>query len=508
MDVQKSFYSLLRKVKLQLQFEHSARKFQYFLSVCSAFILCLFILARFTVIIDMNLFIMTFISLAAIVFFVQFWRTRPGFKRAAQFFDQYCGEDRASTALAFINEKEMIHQFQRKYALFHMKKAEIDVLKRKKKYIYPIPLCLSLFFIAMTSGMVLFPNDKMEEAKQQKKERALVEETVKELEKLIKKKTNPIAKKSVESAMDDLKGMKNADEALKKLNKQSNELMLKKTQSDENKAALARAINQLKAGNFKELAKALQENNKKLMESELEKLGEQISQFSSEQKKLLAQIIQSKSDGLSSEDIHLLKNRLTTMLDKASQSSQLGDSQKIMQTASESLLEKMLKNNIQSSTTIASNQNNQNLDAPKGEKTSTGSKNGQQNSSSAGNGNEGQGESGNFEGIGNNGNSNSNEGSAPGSGAGLGMGSRNLTIPETVDGKINIEKDSGKMGEGKPVEQGEGNGPVLKGSVRPYEEVYNQYEKASRESTNRMQLPTELESIVKNYFSKINPDRE
>jgi len=508
MDVQKTFYSLLKKVKLQLQVEHSAKEFQYLLLTCSAFILCLFIFARFYVIIDTNMFISSFVSITVIFFFVRFWKTKPGFKQAAQFYDQYCGEDRASTALAFMDDKEMVPELQRKDALVHMKKAEISVLKRKKKYIYPLPLYLSIFFIILTSLIILYPNEKMAEAKQQKKERAIVQETVKELEKLFKEKTNPIVKKTIETVMDDLKGMKNADEALKKLNKQSSELMLKKTQSDENNAELTRAIKQLEAGKFHELAKALHENNKDLMESELEKLREQLSQLTNEQKESLAQLIQSELGDLSSEHINLLKDQLSNMLDKASQSTQLADSQKIMQTASESLLEKMLENNIQPSTTIVQNQNNEKGNSPKGDETNSGSQTGQQNGSSTGNGNEGQGESGNSKGNGNSSNSSSNGSSTPGNGAGLGMGSRELTIPETVDGKVNIEKDSGEMGEGKPTEHGEGNGPVLKGSIRPYEEVYNQYEKASRESTNRLQLPSELESIVKNYFSEINPDRE
>ncbi|MBS4198779.1 hypothetical protein KHA93_03825 [Bacillus sp. FJAT-49732] len=512
MDARKAFYSLLNKVRLQLQTEHAVKEIQYYLLTCSGFTFCLFIMARFFVIIDTNVYIMVFVSISAIFFFIKFWVTRPDFKRAAYIYDQYCGENRTTTALSFIEKEETVYTLQRKEALFHMKKVEAHVSKRNKKYVAPFSLGLSLFFIAMTSVMIFLPNEKMAEAEQLKKEKAIVQETKKELEKLVKKKTDPIIKKAIETALDELKDIKQANEALKKLNKQSNELMLQKTHADENKTALNRVIKKLESGNFNELAKALQEQNKEMLEKGIQKLQEQLSQLNYEQKELLSQLIQSQSNQLSSEDIHSLQKQLTALMEKASQSSHLADSQKIMQRASETLVERMLTNNIQPSTKIAQSQGN-NSNGNTTTNNPQHQQNGQQNGSSSVNGSQGQGQSQGQGGSGGNGNggnsgSNGNGNGNSNSGAGFGMGSRTLTIPETLDGKINIEKDKGKMGEGKPAEQGEGKGPVLKGTIRPYEEVYNQYEKSSRESTNRLQLPSELESIVKNYFSKIKPDRE
>ena len=83
-----------------------------------------------------------------------------------------------------------------------------------------------------------------------------------------------------------------------------------------------------------------------------------------------------------------------------------------------------------------------------------------------------------------------------------------MTIPEKVEGKQNQEVDIGQLGEGKQGEMQEGEGPVLKGNITPYEQVFSEYEEAYRESTSRYKLPQDLENIVKNYFTDINPDEK
>lgn len=96
-----------------------------------------------------------------------------------------------------------------------------------------------------------------------------------------------------------------------------------------------------------------------------------------------------------------------------------------------------------------------------------------------------------------------------GGGAGLGQGSRELlTIPERFQGDTNVETDAGTIGEGQTGQQSEGTGPVLKGNIRPYSEVFESYEQAYRQSTERLDLPADLGDIVKNYFSTIDPNEE
>lgn len=96
-----------------------------------------------------------------------------------------------------------------------------------------------------------------------------------------------------------------------------------------------------------------------------------------------------------------------------------------------------------------------------------------------------------------------------GSGASLGQGSRELlTIPNRLQGDTNVETDAGNIGEGQAGQQSEGTGPVLKGNIKPYSEVFESYEQAYRQSTERLELPADLGDIVKNYFSNIDPNKE
>jgi hypothetical protein len=71
-----------------------------------------------------------------------------------------------------------------------------------------------------------------------------------------------------------------------------------------------------------------------------------------------------------------------------------------------------------------------------------------------------------------------------------------------------VETDNGMIGEGAPGQLSEGTGPVLKGSIRPYSEVFQSYEQAYRQSTERLELPADLGDLVKNYFSNIDPNKE
>lgn len=81
-------------------------------------------------------------------------------------------------------------------------------------------------------------------------------------------------------------------------------------------------------------------------------------------------------------------------------------------------------------------------------------------------------------------------------------------MPERITGQVNTETDSGQLGDGGPAGQSEGAGPILRGSARPYSEVYESYERSYRESSERYKLPDELAEIVKNYFTNIDPDGE
>ena len=47
--------------------------------------------------------------------------------------------------------------------------------------------------------------------------------------------------------------------------------------------------------------------------------------------------------------------------------------------------------------------------------------------------------------------------------------------------------------------------PLELGSVRPYDEVYGEYEASARQSLSRQPLPPALLGLVQRYFSAIKP---
>lgn len=74
-----------------------------------------------------------------------------------------------------------------------------------------------------------------------------------------------------------------------------------------------------------------------------------------------------------------------------------------------------------------------------------------------------------------------------------------------MEGKTNTEPDSGKLNRGMKGEQFSSDDPVKRGSVRSYEEVYQDYYSSYRKGEDRQTIPKDLESVVESYFSEIDP---
>ncbi|MCK9918122.1 hypothetical protein MXD81_54260, partial [Microbacteriaceae bacterium K1510] len=99
-------------------------------------------------------------------------------------------------------------------------------------------------------------------------------------------------------------------------------------------------------------------------------------------------------------------------------------------------------------------------------------------------------------------------GSGQGGGAGLGEGSHDLiSVPtKRIDGKGGpTETVGGPLGEGSSETRESGSTQVTPGVVRPYKEVYQEYERFSRESLERGNIPNDYKEIVKDYFQSIEP---
>ncbi|HSO57842.1 MAG TPA: hypothetical protein VLQ66_06355 [Paenisporosarcina sp.] len=94
--------------------------------------------------------------------------------------------------------------------------------------------------------------------------------------------------------------------------------------------------------------------------------------------------------------------------------------------------------------------------------------------------------------------------SAGGLQGGQGSGSRDLlSVPSRLGGASDSTVDSGKIGEGSSAEEQESAVPVTKGTVRPYGDVIGSYKDSYLKSSERLQLPPDLQRIVQDYFSSI-----
>lgn len=86
---------------------------------------------------------------------------------------------------------------------------------------------------------------------------------------------------------------------------------------------------------------------------------------------------------------------------------------------------------------------------------------------------------------------------------GKGSGGRDLlAIPKRVGESNGTTTDGGLLGDGETVTE-RGPVPATKGEVRPYAEVIGTYEDSYMQSTDRLQLPSDLQQMVQNYYSSM-----
>lgn len=505
----KQFLSLLNISKRKLLIEHYC--YYSFLGVLFAggvsFMFALF--ARFFVVTHltekMAIACVTIFLVTLIIAFIK----KPKQEHAADLFDTYVAEDRVKTALSFLHDESMVGMLQRRDALTYMKKALPQLEARRVKLFRWKMLFVIFFLFTLTTISVLVPNDVMKSADMQEIDEQIVKKAKKEIKKATEK--DPQLKELEKQIMD----MKQSKEILAELLEKEKRLEIQKQtalKEEKQLEELAKAMEELK--------NAQQKSNSKELTEAVKKSNEVFASLSKEQQRKVENMI-SQTTGkkgaqpskLSSEQLNELLASLegelnTTSIDQISK-----QQQNIRQLAT-SLNQNMANAGLSTSNQLAFASSGTNQPSGNSGKSQTNpSQNGQrQSNNGTGNGN-GQGNGvGNGQGSGNGTGSGTNggqgSGSGMGSGAGFGQGSRELTIPEKITGQETIENDFGQTGEGTSIQQSDANAPVLNGTVRPYEEVYGNYEEAYRESVNRMDLPQYLEDVVKDYFTDLNPEGE
>jgi hypothetical protein len=519
------YLRLLKPVKRQLLFQLIVKEFQVFLSTAAVLVLCLMVLARLFVIPYLPNYLMLIIFLSAIFAAFRIWKKRPDIIQTASLYNRFVAEDRVITAHSFLLDDAVLARLQLADAVKHMKKVHHQVLGRKKVFIHPKPVLICLAFLGLAVFLYMIPGEKMELAQKWEKENKIVEEAKEELEKKAEKEKNPEVKKALEKAKEKIAEKKSAEEALKELAKQTKSLELKAIKEKEKSLSLENMKNTLDNSGLKQLSRMLEEKDLSSFREELSKLDKQKKELSVDQSNALKQLT-GGDEMLSEEELSKLIEQLEETLQSEELLKQLAAAQKALQSSGLSLQQKMAANGMPPGQLAfappgqpGSQANNPNTSPPAQQNNSNPQSNQNQpgNSPNKGNGSgsgtgsgSGSGNgSGSGAGTGTGSGTGSGSGSGLGGGAGLGQGSRDLlTIPSGMEGKTNIENDNGSLGQGTPGQQFEGEGPVLKGTIRPYSEVFGNYEASYRQSTDRYKLPADLEEIVKNYFTSIDPDKE
>lgn len=337
-----------------------------------------------------------------------------------------------------------------------------DLFKLRKKDLWRMKSLIGIGVIFIFLLIVnTFPSTTQLQAKDIEIEKELVEQIKKEVAKTIKKTASETLKKELQQLENDLKDTETTEEALRELIKKQKELQLRE---------------------------------QKLMQKQQtsEQLGDAKSDLTAAEKKELASLI------TATKDLAEQSGKTQTAISKLGKSTgyplQTATGQTSPTNSSQSNGQPESQATSQGQTTGNQATPGQSANKLQGEGQGEGEGEGQRQGQGTGQGT-GQGQ-GSGSGTG--------SGAGQGSGAGKGTGSRDLlSVPSRLGGSSQSTVDSGKIGEGSSVNETESAAPVTKGTVKPYSEVVGSYKDSYLKSSNRLQLPPDLQRIVQDYFSSL-----
>ena len=395
---------------------------------------------------------------------------RPRRKEALIRLDEFYPHNELLTVLTAKEQSPLIQ------ALLGTVKSQIGQVqaafkKREKHLLQKRAVMYSAGTLLLLLLLMVFPAASQQEAKEIEADRAITQQLKKDVQKQVVKPIPEEAKKQLAELQQALENVKTSDEALKQLVKTQKEMA--KLQHDLNAEMLspdAELQNQLTA---------LQEANKQLADtasaaqSGLSALGKPVDL------NIQKSIARMNQQNAGNADGSQGNGNTGNTASSSSSSSQSGQSKTGQSSAN------------------AGQSNGQNGQTQNGQ---TPSNQGAENSSGSG---QGQGNSqGQGSGTGS-GQSAGNGSSQGGLQGGTGSGGRDLlAIPQRVGEANTTTIDSGIQNDGETVKE-KGPVPATKGDVRPYADVVGTYEESYRQSTERLQLPQDLQQMVQSYFTSI-----
>ncbi|MGE6516798.1 hypothetical protein [Lysinibacillus sphaericus] len=476
MERRKQLQKYLQRAKMSLTFERSIPIAQYGLFLA--------LLSSASLILVSRLFVWTYYRQSALAVFIVgivativfVWWKRVREKEALHTLDQYFSHNELVTALSFKEDEDPLVQSLLAKAVQKAEKA-FSEFKARKKALFRPKAFIGLFATSiMLAVLYMFPATTQIEAIEVEKEKAVIEDIKKEVAKLEKKAETKEVKEQLKELQNTLKEADTAEEALREVVKKQKELALKEQQLKDKQtaskegAAEGQGLSKEEVEQLKELAQ-MQQNltqNANATQTAMSKLGKPASNS-------LQNAIASANSANNNQQNSSNANQ-----------NQSGNSQPSSQQGQAG------QNNAKNGSQQASG---------------NGQAQGSQQSNQQGQGN-GQGNGqGQGQGQGNGSGSGSGSGQGSGSGgkgAGSGQGSRDLlTTPNRIGGSSETSVDGGALGDGSHVSEQQGNGPITKGSIRPYDEAIGAYKDSFLESSERLQLPKDLQNVVQSYFTSI-----
>lgn len=492
MEHTQQFLQLLRQIRKKLWINQLWYYIQLLLVYAGVFVLCIVSIAALVVIPYWDRILWVGCHSILIGVAILFYRRRATLKDSALTYDTFVDDNRVTAAYSSLYSGHALSSLVVHDALKKMKRAHPEVLKYRKKRIKPSFLLSS--GILMLLSLLIFTqwDASFQEANRIEKEKEIIAESTKRIAEQAKKKENASIKEKLLKKNEELEKVKGATKRYDEIIKKVKELELQKNSIEKQNGKLQQVKKELADINVENVNKALQEKNS-------DKLKQSLNQLTKEQREKLLTALKSQGIASLEELLELMKEPNS----EAEQVEQLAKLQDELQNEADLLKDAIGQSDATGSDSMAqnsgkapSNQVNSNSQTNKAPSSSA---NGNQPGTSASSP-PGQGGRGNGAGSG--------KGSSPGAGngAGSGQGTREmLSVPEKIDGQNHIERDTGKLGEGERGERFESNGPVQKGTLRPYEEVYHDYYSSYRKSSDRFTIPKDLENIVQSYFSEIDP---
>jgi hypothetical protein len=495
----KQFLQLLKQVRKKLLFSQLGYSIQLLLVIAGAFALSIITLASIIAIPYWGRILWIGILFIYICGGVVSFRRRATLKDSALFYDRFIQDNRVTAAFSSLHSDHALSPLVVRDALGKMIEALPELKDYRRRIIQP-RLMISTMVLVLFSLLVFTQRDAtFQEAKRMEKEKEIIAQSDKRLTKQAKKKENVAIKERLLKENEKLMKKKTSAERYEEITKKVKELNIQKKTMEKQKAKLQEVKKELARLNLPNLNEAIQDTNSKRLQQGFKQLSEQ-------QKDKLSKSLK-KLDIASMEELaDLLKDTKGS-----EQVNQLAELQEEMQREADLLGKAIGKSGTTDPGSVAQNSAPNQKGAASSNQPNSNSKSNKRNASSK-KGSQGigtpstTGQNGKGSGAGSGVGNGSGPSPGNGNGAGSGQGSRKmLSVPEKIGGEEQVELDSGALGEGERGNQFETNGPVQKGSLRPYEEVYQEYYSSYRSGSDRATIPKDLEQIIESYFSEIDP---